>query len=218
MSDFITNILPVFNILILEILLSVDNAAVLATMVQELPERQRKKALTYGIVGAYVLRGLSFIFVNYLLEIEWLKILGGAYLVYLAYNSLKGLETGKKFKFKFFFVNQFISVIIGIELMDFVFSIDNIFAITAFTHNMKIIFIGVFVGIIVMRVASSKFIKIIEEYPLINKISYYVIGILGIRFILSYWFDTLNSTSTDLIFSGIVSIAFIIPFFIKKTT
>ena len=102
MSDFITNILPVFNILILEILLSVDNAAVLATMVQELPERQRKKALTYGIVGAYVLRGLSFIFVNYLLEIEWLKILGGAYLVYLAYNSLKGLETGKKFKFKFF--------------------------------------------------------------------------------------------------------------------
>ena len=129
MSDFITNILPVFNILILEILLSVDNAAVLATMVQELPERQRKKALTYGIVGAYVLRGLSFIFVNYLLEIEWLKILGGAYLVYLAYNSLKGLETGKKFKFKFFFVNQFVSVIIGIELMDFVFSIDNIFAI-----------------------------------------------------------------------------------------
>ena len=100
MSDFITNILPVFNILILEILLSVDNAAVLATMVQELPERQRKKALTYGIVGAYVLRGLSFIFVNHLLEIEWLKILGGAYLVYLAYNSLKGLETGKKFKFK----------------------------------------------------------------------------------------------------------------------
>jgi YkoY family integral membrane protein len=187
-------------------------------MVQELPERQRKKALTYGIVGAYVLRGLSFIFVNYLLEIEWLKILGGAYLVYLAYNSLKGLETGKKFKFKFFFVNQFVSVIIGIELMDFVFSIDNIFAITAFTRNMKIIFIGVFVGIIVMRVASTKFIKIIEEYPLINKISYYVIGILGIRFILSYWFDTLNSTSTDLIFSGIVAIAFIIPFFIKKTT
>jgi predicted tellurium resistance membrane protein TerC len=113
MSDFITNILPVLNILILEILLSVDNAAVLAIMVKELLERQRKKALTYGIVGAYVLRGLSFIFVNYLLEIEWLKILGGAYLVYLAYNSLKGLETGKKFKFKFFFVNQFISVIIG---------------------------------------------------------------------------------------------------------
>ena len=115
-------------------------------------------------------------------------------------------------------MNQFVSVIIGIELMDFVFSIDNIFAIKAFTHNMKIIFIGVFVGIIVMRVASIKFIKIIEEYPLINKNSYYVIGILGIRFILSYWFKTLNSTRTDLIFSGIVTIAFIIPFFIKKTT
>lgn len=218
MSEFISYILPAFNILILEIILSIDNAAVLATMVQELPEKQRKKALSYGIIGAYVLRGLSFVFVNYLLEIEWLKILGGAYLVYLAYNSLRGFESGKKFKFKIFFLNQFVSVIIGIELMDFVFSIDNIFAITAFSHNIKIIFIGVFIGILVMRFASSKFIKIIEMYPLVNKISYYVIGILGIRFILSYWFDTLNSTSTDLIFSGIVAIAFAIPFFIKKTT
>ena len=69
-----------------------------------------------------------------------------------------------------------------------------------------------------MRIASTIIIKIIEEYPLINKISYYIIGLLGVRFILSYWFDTLNSTSTDLIFSGIVAIAFIIPFFIKKTT
>jgi YkoY family integral membrane protein len=218
MSEFISYILPAFNILILEILLSIDNAAVLATMVQELPEKQRKKALSYGIIGAYVLRGLSFVFVNYLLEIEWLKILGGVYLVYLAYNSLRGFESGKKFKFKLFFLNQFVSVIIGIELMDFVFSIDNIFAITAFSHNIKVIFIGVFIGIVVMRFASNKFIKIIEMYPLLTKISYYVIGFLGIRFILSYWFDTLNSTSTDLIFSGIVAIAFAIPIFIKKTT
>ena len=67
-----------------------------------------------------------------------------------------------------------------------------------------------------MRIASTIIIKIIEEYPLINKISYYIIGLLGVRFILSYWFDTLNSTSTDLIFSGIVAIEFIIPFFIKN--
>ena len=102
--------------------------------------------------------------------------------------------------------------------MDFVFSIDNIFAITAFSHNIKVIFIGVFIGIIVMRFASNKFIKIIEMYPILNKITYYVIALLGMRFILSYWIDTLNTTKIDLIFSGLVAIAFIIPVIIKKIT
>ena len=57
--------------------------------------------------------------------------------------------------------------------MDFVFSIDNIFAITAFSHNIKVIFLGVSIGIIVMRFASNKFIKIIEMSPILNKITYY---------------------------------------------
>ena len=60
------------NLIIIESLLSVDNAAVLATMVMDLPEKQRDKALKYGIWGAYFFRGLAMIFAAFLIQIWWL--------------------------------------------------------------------------------------------------------------------------------------------------
>ena len=77
------------NLIIIESLLSIDNAAVLATMVMDLPEHQRAKALRYGIWGAYFFRGLAMIFAAVLIKIWWLKPLGGLYLLYLAYDYWK---------------------------------------------------------------------------------------------------------------------------------
>ncbi|MGB5030462.1 MAG: hypothetical protein WBO76_00005, partial [Saprospiraceae bacterium] len=65
------------NLIIIESLLSVDNAAVLATMVMDLEPKQRAKALRYGILGAYIFRGLAMIFAAFLITIWWLKPLGG---------------------------------------------------------------------------------------------------------------------------------------------
>lgn len=72
------------NLILIESLLSVDNAAVLATIVMDLPENQRKKALKYGILGAYVFRGLALIFASVLISVWWLKPLGGLYLIYIS--------------------------------------------------------------------------------------------------------------------------------------
>ena len=80
------------NLIIIESLLSVDNAAVLATMVMDLPEKQREKALKYGIIGAYVFRGLAMIFAGILLKFWFLKPLGGLYLLYLVYSWWKGKQ------------------------------------------------------------------------------------------------------------------------------
>src|SRR4051794_34306205 len=74
----------VVNLILIESLLSVDNAAVLATMVLDLPKNQRPKALRYGIIGAYLFRGLSLLFAAALISIWWFKPLGGMYLLYLA--------------------------------------------------------------------------------------------------------------------------------------
>src|SRR5436190_19955679 len=74
----------VLNLILIESLLSVDNAAVLATMVLDLPKDQRPKALRYGILGAYIFRGLSLLFAAMLISIWWVKPLGGAYLLWLA--------------------------------------------------------------------------------------------------------------------------------------
>src|SRR6266436_2073914 len=81
------------NLIIIESLLSVDNAAVLATMVMDLPQKERDKALKYGIWGAYIFRGLAMIFAAFLIKIWWLKPVGGLYLLYLVYDWWKGKQT-----------------------------------------------------------------------------------------------------------------------------
>jgi YkoY family integral membrane protein len=77
------------NLIIIESLLSVDNAAVLATMVMDLPQKERDKALKYGIWGAYIFRGLAMIFAAFLLGFWWLKPLGGMYLLWLVADQFK---------------------------------------------------------------------------------------------------------------------------------
>ena len=74
----------VLNLILIESLLSVDNAAVLATMVLDLPKDQRKKALKYGILGAYVFRGICLLFAALLIQVWWFKPVGGIYLLILA--------------------------------------------------------------------------------------------------------------------------------------
>ena len=83
-QQIVTNPIPslaiVGNLIIIESLLSVDNAAVLATMVMDLPEKQREKALKWGIWGAYIFRGLALLFASFLIQFWYLKPLGGLYL------------------------------------------------------------------------------------------------------------------------------------------
>ena len=205
------------NIIILEVLLSIDNAAVLATMVKTLPKNDQKKALTYGIVGAYLFRGLALLFATFLLKILWLKLLGGLYLIYLAYFNLKAEQDNSDHKsITIPFLNVFWSTVIAIELADLVFSIDNVFAAVAFTEKIELIYIGVFVGIIAMRFAASGFVKLIEKYPVLEKVAFWVVGFLGLKLILSLWLKDLNLEHIDLIFSVLVTLSFLIPIFLGK--
>src|SRR5215213_3959348 len=97
LRQIIDNPLPslsiIGNLIIIESLLSVDNAAVLATMVMDLPKDQRQRALRYGIIGAYFFRGLCLLFATFLIQIWWLKPLGGLYLLYLVFDYFKGKAT-----------------------------------------------------------------------------------------------------------------------------
>src|SRR5882757_1845243 len=83
-DDPVKALLIIGNLILIESLLSVDNAAVLATMVMDLPQSQRQRALKYGIIGAYVFRGICLLLATYLVGIWWLKGVGGLYLLYLA--------------------------------------------------------------------------------------------------------------------------------------
>lgn len=195
-NDFVQHFpayLPVIGVLILiESLLSVDNAAVLATMVMDLPEADRKKALKYGIVGAYVFRGICLIMAGFLVTIWWLKPLGGIYLLYLAIDWLakrqkknKGIATDKR-KSKFYnatvgLLGNFWATVTLVEIMDLAFSIDNVFAAVAFTKNIIPIWIGVFIGILAMRFVAQFFVKLMERYTFLETCAYMVIALLGLK-------------------------------------
>src|SRR3569833_2120521 len=85
-SDPLACALIICNLILIESLLSVDNAAELATMVLDLTPAQRKRALKWGIIGAYVFRGVCLLLATYLVKIWWLNGQGGVYLIYLAVN------------------------------------------------------------------------------------------------------------------------------------
>ena len=185
------------NLVIIESLLSVDNAAVLATMVGDLPREQRQKALRYGIIGAYVFRGLCILFASFLIEFWFLKPLGGLYLLYLTYNQFRGrggggggeddIDKQKSWLYRrtLGLLGPFWATVALIELMDLAFSIDNVFAVVAFTDNLILICLGVFIGILAMRLVAQAFVLLMARYPFLETAAFLVIGVLGLKLLLS---------------------------------
>ena len=85
-SDFVT----IGLLVVLEGLLSADNAMVLAVLVLGLPKRQQRQALRYGIIGAFAFRITATVFAAYVIQVSWVKALGAAYLLYLPYAHFFG--------------------------------------------------------------------------------------------------------------------------------
>jgi YkoY family integral membrane protein len=238
-ANISTGIFTLLNITLLEILLSLDNSAVLAAIVSDLPKHQQGKALKWGIIGAYILRGACFIFASWLIKILWLKIIGGLYLLWLTFEFFKKSKEGEEqdtvekdgnwifWKLKGIF-GVFWTTIVLVELLDLSFSLDNIFCIVAFSNNIYLICIGVFIGILAMRFIATAFIKILEKYPFLERITFIVIGILGVKLVLSGVCDyvpnnpispVLNSHITDICFSIGILLMFLLPIiFSKKQT
>jgi YkoY family integral membrane protein len=213
----ISSLLIILNLILLEVVLSIDNAAVLSTMVNELPKSQQKKALTYGIFGAYLFRGLALLFASFLINLTWLKFVGGFYLIHIAVKSLLNTSDEQSHStFKIPFLTPFWSMVVMIELMDIVFSIDNIFSAVAFTDDFLTICFGVFIGILAIRFATTKLIDLLNKIPHLEKVAFGVIGLLGIKLCLSVFIPILANEWVDLVFSLITLLAFAIPFIIAK--
>ena len=221
-------LLVILNLVVIESLLSVDNAAVLAALVMDLPGRLRKKALRIGLIFAYVFRGAALVFAGLLIKILWLKLLGGAYLLYLFGNffykkiandnpsEASGVKRGKKIPL----FNQFWSTVILVELMDLAFSIDNVFAAVAFTKNIYLVCTGVFIGIVTMRVVAGFFVQLMTKFPFLDTVAFIVIGLLGLRLCIDFtcgWMpDNLlckffSANGMDFYFSLITVSVFFLP-------
>lgn len=225
----------ILNLILIESLLSIDNAAVLATMVMDLPPKDRKRALRIGLIMAYVFRGTALIFASILIQINWLKLVGGGYLLYLClhffYKRIRKHENiieieqeelapEVKHPKKIPGLNYFWSTVLMVEMMDLTFSLDNVFAAVAFTNNIYLVCTGVFIGIITMRIVAGYFVKLMERFPFLDVLAFSVIGLLGTRlcadFACHYFQDSafchlLHSETTDLVFSATTVCLFVLP-------
>ncbi len=222
-----TALLVILNLILIEGLLSIDNAAVLAAMVLDLPANQRKRALRIGLIFAYIFRGIALLFASWLIKIAWLKLVGGAYLIYLFcqffYRKLfKGSSENHNAKKKFSIpgFNYFWSTVIMVEVMDMTFSVDNVFAAVALTKNMALIYLGVFIGILTMRIVAGYFVKLMERFPFLDTVAFLIIGMLGLRLCSEFACTLatenfvcveLNKESVDFYFSMLTAAIFFLP-------
>ncbi len=233
-SDIKAGLLIILNLIVIESLLSVDNAAVLAIMVLDLPKDQRNKALRYGIIGAYVLRGICLFLAAWLVKIWWLKPIGGLYLLYLVFGYFKGkLKEGDDggeekidknsnwlFKSTVGMIGVFWSTVALVEIMDLAFSMDNVFAAVAFTDHLFLIYAGVFIGILAMRFVAQAFVKLMEKFTFLETVAFIVIGVLGIKLTASAYThfypgtplaDILEGEKADIFVSVFTVSIFLVP-------
>ena len=176
--------LTVLTLAVLEGILSVDNSLVLAILVRSLPKEQQKKALAYGIIGAFVFRILALIFAAYLMRFMVFKLVGGAYLIYLAMKHM------------FFFYKEdahqlsprtgasFWKTVAAVELTDIAFSIDSITAAVAMSDKLVIVWLGGVLGIISLRFLAGFLVRLLERLPKLEDLAYQLIFFIGTKLFL----------------------------------
>ncbi len=174
--------LPIIvSLIIIEGLLSVDNALAIAAMASHLPGRQKFIALKLGIIGAYLFRGLCLLFASAIIANPWLKILGAAYLVYLmaahvTSGNHAGGESGLTAEPK---KGGLWATIASIELMDLSLSVDNVVAAVAMSPKLWVVCTGVFIGILALRFLAGYCIRLIERFPILQPTAFVLIGYVG---------------------------------------
>lgn len=199
--------LIILQLIILEGLLSIDNAAVLGAMVIHLPDNkpiewhgglkwlgdklhpilgnQRAAALKVGLLGAYVGRGLMLFLASMIVNNPWLKILGAAYLIRLAFENL-GMadESSPDAEIRTVKATSFWGVVVSVELADLVFSLDNVVAAVSLSNKLWVVFVGVALGILFMRFAAGLFSKAVEREPVLREAAYLLVFNIGVELLL----------------------------------
>lgn len=185
----------------LEGILAADNALVMAVIVKHLPAEKRRKALFYGLAGAFIFRFASLFIISYLVDIWQLQALGALYLIYLSLNHVvkrfvQNKEQEKKQPKKKKQAGFWMTVL-KVELADIAFAVDSILAAVALAVTLSptplppiggldggkflVILAGGMVGLIIMRFAASYFVTLLHQRPGLETAAFLVVGWVGVK-------------------------------------
>lgn len=204
-------ILIVLQLIYLEGILSIDNAAVLGAMVSHLPKEdpvpwprtlrflqkpvhrllggQRLAALKVGLLGAYLGRGSMLFLASWVIQNRWLLLAGGLYLIKLAADHLgapteEAERNGEADERTRRAGKSFWSVVVAVELADLAFSLDNVVAAVALSREFWVVLTGVALGIVTMRFAAGIFVYLIQRYRVLEAAAYLLVFNIGIELLL----------------------------------
>lgn len=182
-----TDIAIFFTLLLLEAVLSFDNAAVLAAMVRKLPIDERRKALLYGLAGAYAFRITAIVFAAFIISNRWLKAVGGGYLVFLMLKHVLARDPhshdASAGPFKWLRMNSFWGVVIAVELADIAFALDQVLVAVAMTPKIPVIILASMVGILFLRLAAAYMARLMDWFPQLETLAYLAVGFVGFKLI-----------------------------------
>jgi len=186
-SDFVT----IGLLVLLEGLLSADNALVLAVLVLGLPRSEQKKALRYGIVGAFAFRALATALAAHLIDVAWVKLIGAAYLLYLPYAHFTDKpQHGQQRTFKparpWLGLTAFWATVVKVEFTDIVFAIDSILVAVAMSNKLWVIITGGILGIIAMRMLIGQLLTFVQRYPPLVDGAFIIIAWVGVKLLIEY--------------------------------
>lgn len=183
--------LVILLLVLLEGLLSADNAVVLAVLALGLPKDQRKRALRYGIVGAFAFRSLALIFGIYMIGVSLVKLGGAIYLLYLPFRHFVGERDSEDRRSvpqarSWLGMSPFWATVVKVELTDIIFAVDSIVVAVAMSQKTWVVLTGGVLGIIAMRLVIGQLLTIVERYPVLVDGAFVIIAWVGARLLLQY--------------------------------
>jgi YkoY family integral membrane protein len=185
------DLVTILVLIVLEGLLSADNAIVLALMVLGLPKADQKKALNYGLAGAFVFRTFATLAAVYLIQLDVVKLIGAVYLLYLSCRHFLNPEGGAHRRqppkaMPWLGMSAFWGRVVQVELTNLVFSVDSILAAVAMSPKKWVVLTGGILGIVAMRAVVGQVIAVIERYPAIVDGAFVIIAWVGLKLMIEY--------------------------------
>jgi len=186
-SDFVT----IAMLIALEGLLSADNAMVLAVLVLGLPKGRQRKALRYGMAGAFAFRSIATLLAKYLIQLGFVKLLGGGYLLYLVYRHFGGGKGADDRRAPiqpqpWLGLTAFWATVVKVELTDVVFAIDSILVAVAMSPKLWVILTGGILGIVMMRLVIGQLLSLVERYPPLVDGAFVIIAWVALKLLVEY--------------------------------
>jgi YkoY family integral membrane protein len=187
----LSDLLTVGLLVVLEGLLSADNALVVAIMILGLPRRQQTLALRYGLIGAFIFRVIATLLAIYLIRLAWVKLLGGGYLVYLTYQHFFRRGTAEE-RSRVLPARPWLGLpalwgtIVKVELVNIAFSVDSILVAVAISPKQWVVLTGGLLGIVAMRIVISQLLTIVRRYPTLVDGAFVIIALVGFKLLLEY--------------------------------